>query len=172
MMIRHQRSALLLALGVFFAALPAEIHAQTSTTKVLVFTETAGFNHGNQINAGLSMFTDLAATGGFDVDFASDSTGFFNAITFAEYAAVVFLNTTGDVLNNGEQTAFEDYRGGRGLPRHSLRNRYRVRLAVLRHSRRSVVLEPPAGDDLRAAEHRRQHASFDPASAGDLRVDR
>ena len=121
MMIRHQRSALLLALGVFFAALPAEIHAQTSTTKVLVFTETAGFNHGNQINAGLSMFTDLAATGGFDVDFASDSTGFFNAITLAEYAAVVFLNTTGDVLNNGEQTAFEDYiaAGGGYLGIHS-----------------------------------------------------
>ena len=89
--------------------------------QVLVFHETAGFNHGSQITAGLAMFTSLAASHGFVVEAAAESTGFFTPTALAEYAAVVFLNTTGDVLDNSEQAAFEGFvaLGGGYLGIHS-----------------------------------------------------
>ncbi len=66
-----------------------------------------------------------------------------------QYEAVVFLSTTGDVLNATQQTAFENYiRSGARLRRRARGRRHRVRLALVRQPRRRVVrLAPgdPAG---------------------------
>jgi type 1 glutamine amidotransferase len=80
---------------------------------VLVFSKTAGFRH-DSIAVGTQMIRDLGAANNFTVAATEDSNQ-FNATNLAQFEAVVFLNTTGDVLNATQQTAFESYiRGGGG----------------------------------------------------------
>jgi type 1 glutamine amidotransferase len=74
---------------------------------VLVFSKTAGFRH-DAIPAGIQLIRDLGAANSFTVTTTEDS-GQFNATNLARFEAVVFLNTTGDVLDNTQQSAFESY---------------------------------------------------------------
>ncbi|HLU70887.1 MAG TPA: ThuA domain-containing protein [Nonomuraea sp.] len=91
--------------------LPA-VPAQAAAFKVLVFSKTAGFRH-DAIPAGIQAIRDLGTANDFDVDATEDSNAFTTA-NLAQYQAVVFLSTTGDVLNNSQQTAFEAYVDGGG----------------------------------------------------------
>ena len=75
--------------------------------KVLVFTKTEGFRHAS-IAKGVQTFTELGAAHDFSVDETAAATD-FNEANLATYDVVVFLNTTGDVLNNAQQLAFENY---------------------------------------------------------------
>jgi type 1 glutamine amidotransferase len=80
---------------------------------VLVFSKTAGFRH-DAIPAGIQTIRDLGSANSFTVTATEDSNQ-FNATDLARFEAVVFLNTTGDVLNPNQQTAFENYiRAGGG----------------------------------------------------------
>jgi type 1 glutamine amidotransferase len=80
---------------------------------VLVFSRTAGFRH-DSIAVGTQTIRDLGTANGFSVAATEDPAAFSTA-NLANYEAVVFLNTTGDVLNPTQQTAFESYiRGGGG----------------------------------------------------------
>ena len=80
---------------------------------VLVFSRTAGFRH-DAIPAGIQAVRELGAGNNFAVT-ATEDPGVFTAGGLAPYEAVVFLNTTGDVLNDAQQNAFEAYvRGGGG----------------------------------------------------------
>ncbi|MGW1023880.1 ThuA domain-containing protein [Streptomyces sp. NPDC002577] len=80
--------------------------------KVLVFSKTAGFRH-DSIPDGIGAVRDLGAANGFAVDATEDATAFASS-NLRKYDAVVFLSTTGDVLDDAQQSAFEDYirRGG------------------------------------------------------------
>ncbi|MFE9647515.1 ThuA domain-containing protein [Streptomyces sp. NPDC006365] len=80
--------------------------------RVLVFSKTAGFRH-DSIPDGIAAVKDLGAEGGFTVDATEDGAA-FTSRNLAKYDAVVFLSTTGDVLNDAQQRAFEGYvrRGG------------------------------------------------------------
>ncbi len=81
---------------------------------VLVFTKTAGFRH-DSIPAGIQAIRDLGEANGFAVE-ATEDAGAFTPEGLARYRAVVFLNTTGDVLDPAQQAAFEGYvRGGNGF---------------------------------------------------------
>ncbi|MGY5845882.1 ThuA domain-containing protein [Salegentibacter sp. HM20] len=75
--------------------------------KVLVFYETKGFWH-ESIPAAYSIIEDLGEENGFDIKTDGDSSD-FNDEDLEEYALVIFLSTTGDVLNDEEQQAFERY---------------------------------------------------------------
>ena len=89
------------------------VRAADDPYNVLVFSRTAGFRH-DSIAAGTQAIRDLGAANGFSVT-ATEDPAAFTAAGLAGYAAVVFLNTTGDVLDNNQQTAFEGYiRGGGG----------------------------------------------------------
>ena len=80
---------------------------------ILVFTKTEGFRH-DSIPAAIQAVRDLGARNGFDVTPTEDDT-VFSAAGLAPYDAVVFLLTTGDVLNDAEQAAFETWlRAGHG----------------------------------------------------------
>jgi type 1 glutamine amidotransferase len=80
---------------------------------VLVFSKTAGFRH-DSIPAGIQAIRELGAANNFTVTATEDAAAFTTA-NLAQYEAVVFLNTTGDVLNDTQQAAFESYiRGGGG----------------------------------------------------------
>lgn len=79
----------------------------SAQTKVLVFSKTAGFRHSSILPGKLAMIK-LANENGFSVDTTEDASKFSDAV-LKEYGAVVFLNTTGDVLNIFQQAAFERY---------------------------------------------------------------
>lgn len=82
-----------------------ELEAQDK--KVLVFHKTAGFWH-ESIAAGYQAIQDLGDAHGFETD-TTDDAGNFNKEDLKEYDLVIFLNTTGDVLDPAQQDAFEDY---------------------------------------------------------------
>jgi cytochrome c len=75
--------------------------------KVLVFSKTAGFHH-NSIAVAVPAIIKLGQENNFDVDTTTDAAKFTKA-NLKQYAAVIFLSTTGDVLNDTEQGAFEQY---------------------------------------------------------------
>jgi len=96
-------------LGILTAA-PASAQA----FDVLVFSKTAGFRHAS-IPDGIEAIRQLGADHGFTVT-ATEDAGAFTSDNLAQYEAVVFLSTTGDVLNAEQQAAFEDYiRSGGGF---------------------------------------------------------
>ncbi|MDX3378778.1 ThuA domain-containing protein [Streptomyces sp. ME02-6991-2A] len=74
---------------------------------VLVFSKTAGFRH-DSIPAGITALRQLGAANNFTVTATEDAAAFTPA-NLTGYEAVVFLSTTGDVLNAAQQTAFEGY---------------------------------------------------------------
>ncbi len=81
---------------------------------VLVFSKTTGFRH-DSIPQGIAAIEALGAEHGFAVDSTEDPARFSDA-ALARYKVVIFLNTTGDVLDADEKTAFEQYiRSGRGF---------------------------------------------------------
>jgi cytochrome c len=92
---------------VFLLFLFAFNRARFEKPRVLVFSKTDGFRHAS-IEAGKPAFEKMAAEKGFTVDFTEDANQFTNA-NLKQYNAVVFLNTTGDVLNNEQQEEFERY---------------------------------------------------------------
>ena len=79
---------------------------------VLVFSKTAGFRHGS-IPDGIAAIERLGAENGFSVTATEDAAA-FNDADLAAYEAVVWLSTTGDVLDEGQQAAFERYIQGGG----------------------------------------------------------
>ncbi|WP_371668226.1 ThuA domain-containing protein [Streptomyces sp. NBC_00289] len=85
---------------------PAASHS-ADAKRVLVFSKTAGFRH-DSIAEGVAAVRQLGETSGFTVD-ATEDAGAFTARNLRRYDAVVFLSTTGDVLDPAQQTAFEGY---------------------------------------------------------------
>src|SRR5215207_8748528 len=74
---------------------------------VLVFSKTAGFRH-DSIPQGIAAIQQLGTDNGFEVDATEDAAAFTDA-NLAQYDVVVFLSTTGDVLNDTQQAAFERF---------------------------------------------------------------
>ena len=86
----------------------------TSSFRALVFSKTTGFRHAS-IEAGLSQLRALALEEGFSLDATEDAT-VFNDSSLSQYQVVIFLNTTGDILNGEQEDAFERFiRSGKGF---------------------------------------------------------
>ncbi|WP_197038967.1 ThuA domain-containing protein [Herbidospora cretacea] len=101
--IRVVLSALLVLAGVVVTTPPA--HA--ADFSVLVFSKTAGFRHGS-IGPGITAIQQLGAANNFTVETTEDAAQFTDA-NLARFQAVIWLSTTGDVLNAAQQAAFERY---------------------------------------------------------------
>jgi type 1 glutamine amidotransferase len=82
-------------------------NAQSSGMKALLFTKTAGFHH-ESINEGVEGIRALAERHSFDLEWQV-MTNVFSDEGLKKFDVVIFLNTTGDVLNDKEQAAFERY---------------------------------------------------------------
>ena len=81
---------------------------------VLVFYKTAGYHHAS-IAEGKMALLKLGLENNFSVDTTDDSTKFTTAI-LKKYDAVIFLNTTGNVLSEEQQKAFEKFiHSGKGF---------------------------------------------------------
>lgn len=105
----HLKSALVV---LFFLQLSTSIFAQQF--KVLLFTKTDGFHH-ESINEGVTAIKQLAVRNAFSVDWQEDAK-LINDKNLEKYQAVIFLNTTGNILNEEQQAAFEKFiRAGKGF---------------------------------------------------------
>src|SRR3981081_1212096 len=75
--------------------------------RVLVFSRTAGFRH-DSIPDAIAAVRSLGDQNGFVAD-ATEDPSIFTDTGLASYSAVIFLLTTGDVLDANQQAAFERY---------------------------------------------------------------
>ena len=100
----------ILSIGLFSMAillLTACSNKRSSKPTILVFSKTAAFHH-DAIPTGVKALQDLGAKNGFDVDTTTNS-NFFQEDSLKKYAAIVFLQTTGDILSGNEEIALERY---------------------------------------------------------------
>lgn len=75
--------------------------------KVLVFFKTAGYKH-KSIPTGIAAIQKLGVENGFKVD-STKNADLFTDEDLKKYSAIVFLSTTGNVLDNKQEAAFERY---------------------------------------------------------------
>jgi cytochrome c len=116
---RRRRSERLLWFPVTLAMLvawfgPSALAQTDPRFAVLVFSKTTGFRH-DSIPQGIAAVKALGTAHGFSVEPTEDAARFTDA-ELARYKVVVFLNTTGDILDEEQKAAFERYiRAGGGF---------------------------------------------------------
>ncbi|MBG9374758.1 ThuA domain-containing protein [Panacibacter sp. DH6] len=97
----------LLILAVVVIVYAACSNKRSGRPRVLVFAKTTAFRH-SAIPNGKAAIIKLGEENGFDVD-TTESADYFTEDSLKNYAAVVFLNTTENVLNYRQEAAFERY---------------------------------------------------------------
>lgn len=75
--------------------------------KILVFSKTKGWRH-DSIPTGIETLKHMATENFFSVDATEDASAFTDSV-LSKYHAIVFLNTSLDVLNDDQQIAMERY---------------------------------------------------------------
>lgn len=113
-MLTHIVTNVLLVLS--FLSPAKEKHSSSYAKKpaVLVFYKTAGYFH-QSIPVGAAAIVNLGKNNHFLVD-TTNNADIFTKDRLKKYAAVIFLNTTHDVLNPEQQAAFQEYiRSGKGF---------------------------------------------------------
>ncbi len=100
---------LALALVVIFGLTLASCadNKREGSPKVLVFSKTMGFKHAS-IPAGIVALQKLGIENGFEVD-TTKNAALFNEENLKQYAAIIFLSTTMNVLDHNQEAAFERY---------------------------------------------------------------
>ncbi|MGK0254551.1 MAG: type 1 glutamine amidotransferase [Mariniflexile sp.] len=103
----------------FIVFISLSSYASEISDKVLVFTKTAGFRH-KSIETGVKAIEELGKQNNFEVKHTEDAS-LFSSENLQRYKLVIFLNTTGDVLNAKEEKAFETFikNGGSYMGIHS-----------------------------------------------------
>jgi cytochrome c len=87
--------------------LPACSHHRPGNPHILVFSKTTGFHH-ESIADGNIAIQQLGKENNFEVDTTTDAT-WFTDDSLKKYAAIVFLSTTGNVLDYRQRVALERY---------------------------------------------------------------
>lgn len=108
--------ALIACLLTVMLASPASAQSSSSADQfaVLVFSKTAGFRH-TSIPDGVASIIRLGDRHGFSVD-ATEDARVFSADLLQKYDVVIFLSTTGDVLDEGQEAALRSWlEAGKGL---------------------------------------------------------
>ncbi len=83
------------------------ISAAIAEDAILVFSRTKGYRH-KSIEAGKVAIVKLGSENKFKVDTTEDA-AMFTLDNLKKYKTIIFLSTTGDVLDPTQQTAFEQY---------------------------------------------------------------
>jgi type 1 glutamine amidotransferase len=98
----------------FLTALIGLVTVSAFAKSVLIFSKTAGYHHAS-IAAGIPAIIKLGHENGFSVDTTTNA-ALFTESNLKKYDAVIFLSTTGDVLNDDQQEAFKKYiESGKGF---------------------------------------------------------
>ena len=92
---------------ILFSSCKDESSGSKSGKRILVFSKTNGFHH-SSIPNGKAAIQKLGKENDFDVDVTEDSLAFAED-NLKKYAAVVFLNTTGNILSYKQEAAFERF---------------------------------------------------------------
>lgn len=79
---------------------------------ILIFTKTEGFRH-QSIPTGVETVKEIASENDISTFHTEDAT-YFQPDSLSKYDLVLFLNTTGDILNEDQQDAFEQFIEGGG----------------------------------------------------------
>jgi len=109
---RIRRASVVAAVTAVLLVLLPPLAPGQSGERILVFSKTAGFRH-QSIPDGIAALEKLGAEQGFSVDASEDATEFTDE-NLQRYAAVLFLSTTGDVLDDAQQASFERFVGNGG----------------------------------------------------------
>lgn len=98
----------------------ASFAAQAQQFSVAVFSKAAGWHHESTLEA-VTAVRGLGKQHHFDVFWTEDPKRIFKEEELAKYQVVMFLQTTGDVLNDEQQALFERFiqRGGGYVGVHS-----------------------------------------------------
>lgn len=80
---------------------------QQKKARVLVFSKTAAYKH-KSIPNGIAAIKKIGEEQGFVVDTTTDSTQFREDV-LKKYKAIIFLNTSGNILGSSEEKAFKDF---------------------------------------------------------------
>jgi len=102
--------------GILCASVDPTVAAETAAPRftVLVFSKTTGFRH-ESIPQGIAAIRALGIEHGFAVESTEDAARFSDAL-LRQYKVIVFLSTTGDILDPDQKTALERYiRSGGGF---------------------------------------------------------
>lgn len=91
----------------------SQVYAQPQF-KALLFTKTAGWHH-TSINEGVDGLRELSKRHQFDLVWQEDAT-YFNPQYLQQFDVIIFLSTTGDILNDEQQAAMEAFiQSGKGF---------------------------------------------------------
>lgn len=93
-------------LGILFVFASCE-KKREGQPKLLVFSKTMGFKHAS-IPAGIVALEKLGQENGYQID-TTKNADLFTDDFLKEYSVVIFLSTTGDVLDARQEAAFERY---------------------------------------------------------------
>jgi type 1 glutamine amidotransferase len=101
--IKHYRVLLLSVFGLLAAGA-----VRAEQFSALLFTKTAGWHH-ESTHAGVTAVRALGELHDFKVNWTENAELVFNDKELAKYKVIIFLSTTGDVLNAEQQAVFERY---------------------------------------------------------------
>lgn len=96
-----------LAFVILFCVLATEHRAFAASERILVFTKTASWRH-DSIPAGVAALKQLGRENKISVDATEDATVFRDE-KLREYRAIVFLNTTGNILRADQRLAMQRF---------------------------------------------------------------
>lgn len=100
------------AILLFFLVMGLVGFGQASKS-VLIFSKTAGFRH-QSIPKGVATVSKLLKENNINFVHSEDAI-YFSADSLKKFDAVIFLNTTGDILNNQQKAAFKKFiQSGKG----------------------------------------------------------
>lgn len=107
----------ILFLFLFLAGI-GSLYAQKD--RILVFSKTAGFRHDSAIAEGQRLLFKLGKKLGVQVD-TTENESFFEKESLERYSALVFLCTSGQIFNEKQKEAFQNYmeKGGGFMGIHS-----------------------------------------------------
>jgi type 1 glutamine amidotransferase len=81
---------------------------------VLIFSKTAGWHH-KSINQAVTALETMAENHHFTVDWQEDAS-LINSKNLAKFDVILFLQTTGDILNDEQQKAMQEFiQAGKGF---------------------------------------------------------
>lgn len=102
-----KKTLLLPVLAILAISLAGCSGTRPGKPRVLVFSKTAAFRH-SSIAVGKAAIMKLGEENGFLVD-TTENADYFCDDSLKNYSAVIFLHTTGDMLNNYQEADFERY---------------------------------------------------------------